>query len=375
MPSFTTDVRKTMQVSISPGRAEVADAATVNAALVDFELVDDLHRPHLWRARDGAGWKARAQRVDRVVARIEPADHVRHDVHDVAVALDRELFGHADRPDLGDATDIVAAEIEQHQVFGAFLLVSQKIGGEPLVLGWCRATPTCARDRANRHCAVTHAHQNFRAGAHDLERAEVEEGQERRGVHPPQRAIKRKGRQRERRSEALAQHDLEDVAGAHVFARTLDHREKIRLRRVGALRLREKMRIGDFLVHERTLERRDDRFDALARMLPRHGRGHAGHGVAPASRHSFRHAPRRRRRRSSVAAGWRREHRSDRISRVRAAPSRAPCRSRDSRRRRLPSVAARLCPVSQIRPARPAARRAAARRRAHTRLGEKRRGD
>ncbi len=55
------------------------------------------------------------------VPRGEPAFDVGDDVHDVAVALDDELLGHLDRADLGDAADIVAAEIEQHQMFGAFL--------------------------------------------------------------------------------------------------------------------------------------------------------------------------------------------------------------------------------------------------------------
>ncbi len=60
-------------VHLPVGR-EVADAAAVGPALGLFQLVDDLHRPHFRRARQRAGGKARHQRVDGVVFRIERAD-------------------------------------------------------------------------------------------------------------------------------------------------------------------------------------------------------------------------------------------------------------------------------------------------------------
>ena len=70
--------------------------------------------------------------------------------------------------------------------------------------------------------AVAQPHQDFRAAADDREAAEIEEEQERRRVDPPQRAIQREGRQREGHREALARHDLEDVAGGDVFLAALD---------------------------------------------------------------------------------------------------------------------------------------------------------
>ena len=74
-------------------------------------------------------------------------------MHDVAVALDRELLGHFDRADFGDAADIVAAEIEQHQMFGALLLVGEQFGGQRLVLGLRLAAPARAGDRTDRDLA------------------------------------------------------------------------------------------------------------------------------------------------------------------------------------------------------------------------------
>ena len=54
--------------------------------------------------------------------------------------------------------------------------------------------------------------------------AEVEEEQERGGVEPAQRPIERERRQAERQVEPLRGHHLEDVAGADVLLRPLDHR-------------------------------------------------------------------------------------------------------------------------------------------------------
>ena len=51
------------------------------------------------------------------------------------------------------------------------------------------------------------------------EAAEIEEEQERRRIDPPQRAVQRERRQRERHREALARHDLEGVAGGDVLLR------------------------------------------------------------------------------------------------------------------------------------------------------------
>ena len=88
----------------------------------------------------------------------------------MAVALDGETVGHCHRAGGGDPSDVVATEVEQHHMFGAFLLVGEEIGGQRLVLGLGLAAPTGARDGPDRHLAVTHAHQDFRARTNDLER-------------------------------------------------------------------------------------------------------------------------------------------------------------------------------------------------------------
>ena len=75
---------------------------------------------------------------------------VRNDVHHLAEALDRELIGHLDRGCPRDAADVVAAEIEQHQMLGALFLVRQQLGFKRPVLLGCRAAWPGAGDRAHR---------------------------------------------------------------------------------------------------------------------------------------------------------------------------------------------------------------------------------
>ncbi len=46
-------------------------------------------------------------------------------MHDVAVALDVPIFGDPHRARLADSTEIVAAEVDEHQMLGILLLVGQ----------------------------------------------------------------------------------------------------------------------------------------------------------------------------------------------------------------------------------------------------------
>ncbi len=75
-------------------------------------------------------------------------------MHHLAVALDEELVGDLDRADLGDAADIVAAEIEQHQMLGALLGIGQQFRFERLILVRRRAARPGAGDRADGDDAV-----------------------------------------------------------------------------------------------------------------------------------------------------------------------------------------------------------------------------
>src|SRR3546814_1673591 len=57
---------------------------------------------------------------------IYAADDVRNDVHDMAVELDGIAVGDAHAAADRSAADVVAAEVEQHQMLGAFLGIGEQ---------------------------------------------------------------------------------------------------------------------------------------------------------------------------------------------------------------------------------------------------------
>src|SRR5207253_4810702 len=114
------DVDRGVEVAV-PG--EVADGAAVAAALDRLELVDDLHRPHLRGAGQGAGGQGRAQHVYRAHPLFKPAGDLADDVEDVRVGLDLHFLVDLDGAVLADAAEVVAAEGDQHHVLGPLLRI------------------------------------------------------------------------------------------------------------------------------------------------------------------------------------------------------------------------------------------------------------
>ena len=137
-------------------------------------------------------------------------------MHDLAVALDHETLGDLDCTGRGDPADVVAAEVEQHQMLGPFLGIGQQLGLEGAISRGRRAAGAGAGQRADGDLAVLQPHQDFRAGARQLEAFEVQVEQIGRGVLAAQRPVKGERIAAPVGREAVAQHHLEDVAGGDV---------------------------------------------------------------------------------------------------------------------------------------------------------------
>ena len=75
--------------------------------------------------------KARHERVEPIAIVGELAFDDRRQVHDVREALEAHELRHAHRPVVADAADVVAAEIDEHDVLGALLLVALQLLGQP----------------------------------------------------------------------------------------------------------------------------------------------------------------------------------------------------------------------------------------------------
>src|SRR3546814_9653732 len=106
------------------------------------------------RAADRAGRKRRAQHVDVTQPFAQGTGHLAGDVHDVAVALDHELLADLHRAWLGDAADVVAAQVDQHQVFGPLLRISEQLGFERGVLFRCLPARAGAGQRSEEHTSA-----------------------------------------------------------------------------------------------------------------------------------------------------------------------------------------------------------------------------
>jgi hypothetical protein len=145
-----------------PIEAEVTDRTGVDAALDRFKFVDDLHRPHLWRAGDGSGGKSGLEHIKRVKLGPQPGLDIRNDVHHVRVTLDDHVFGQFDGTNAGDAASIVATKVEKLDVLCTLLFVGQQLGGERLVFVERDTPPTGAGDRPHGDGVAFKADKDFR---------------------------------------------------------------------------------------------------------------------------------------------------------------------------------------------------------------------
>ncbi len=145
-------------------------------------------------------------------------------MHDVAVVLDLHQLVHTDRSVLADAAQVVAPEVDEHDVLGALLLVGQQLGGDaPVLLGRGPARAG-AGDRLGRDVAPGDRQQRLGARTGDLEVAEVEEVHVGARVDGAQATVDRERLDRRGRRPALGGDDLEGVAGVDVADDPLDHR-------------------------------------------------------------------------------------------------------------------------------------------------------
>src|SRR5262249_43371755 len=101
------------------GEVEIENAAGVDAAARAFDLFDDFHGADVGGAGDGASRKTRHERVEAIDVFAEPAAQRRHDVHHVREALDGHELLDLDAAVFADAAEIIAAEVDEHDVLGA----------------------------------------------------------------------------------------------------------------------------------------------------------------------------------------------------------------------------------------------------------------
>ena len=158
---------------------------------------------------------------DRIELRTESPPHLADQMHDVAVTAHLHELHHLYRARLANATEIVAAEIDQHDVLGTLLLVGQQLGLQGEVGRLVDAARAGAGDGPHGGAAPLHGHQHLRRGAGDGHPGQAQEVHVGRGVDHPQHPVDVEGVGGGRHREPLGRHHLEDVAGGDVLRRRL----------------------------------------------------------------------------------------------------------------------------------------------------------
>ena len=134
--------------------------------------------------------------------------------------------------EVGDAADVVAAQVDEHDVFGDFLFIGAEVGFEGAVGGFVGTAGAGAGDGAVLDGAAMDADEELGRGAYDVglghfgllaafERgvrfeAEAQEVHVWRGIDDAQGAVDVEGVDAGDAVEALREDTLEDVAGADV---------------------------------------------------------------------------------------------------------------------------------------------------------------
>ncbi len=79
-------------------------------------------------------------------------------------------------PGFAHTAQIVATEIDEHDVLGALLLVGEQIGAQPAVLGHVGTARTRTGERTREHLVALDTHERLGARAHErhVARADVE---------------------------------------------------------------------------------------------------------------------------------------------------------------------------------------------------------
>src|SRR6266851_2801778 len=204
-------------------KIHVQHAAGIDAAAGALQFFDDFHGADLGRAGDSAGGKASHQRVQAIHIFAETATQSGDDVHDVGETLDGHELLDFDGAVIADAAEIVAAEIDKHDVLGAFLFAAEQLFFEALVFGFVFAAGPSSGDGAVENIAALDFHEHFGRAAHDRDVVHLQKEEIRRRIQGAQLAIDFERLSFGLGGKALAEHNLENVAGANVLLGFADH--------------------------------------------------------------------------------------------------------------------------------------------------------
>lgn len=136
----------------------------------------------------------------------------------LGIPVYHHVIGDSDRADLGNSTEVIAAQIDQHVMLGKLLLIGKQLVFERLVLLRRFAARTGAGNREGGQAAVIQPDKRFRRGTHDLVPINGKEHHVRRGIGGAEHAVCAQQAVRIRTGKLPRLHGLKDIAVKDVLA-------------------------------------------------------------------------------------------------------------------------------------------------------------
>src|SRR5262249_17295769 len=156
-----------------------------------------------------------------------------------------------------DAADVIAAEIDEHDVLGALLRIGQQFGGEAFVLLLATAARARAGQGADRRLVALDADHDFRRRTDQAQRPRLQIEQERTRIDDAQGPVNVERPRSRLGLQALAEDDLEDVAGVDVLFATLDgglEGGALEVRAEGQMDLTDRLNVGQLQIGDTLLQ-------------------------------------------------------------------------------------------------------------------------
>src|SRR5210317_1135435 len=144
-------------------------------------------------------------------------------MHHVTVALNDQQVPHFYTAASGDTANVVADEIDEHQVLSPLLWIGEQLffKGQILLHRSAPRTGTCYRPEFHRISFFSDENFGRRADLNQIPKFEIEKI--RAGVNMPQGPIYRMWRELRPGMEALRQNYLKDITGQNVLPGLVDH--------------------------------------------------------------------------------------------------------------------------------------------------------
>ena len=151
--------------------ANPADSPAIGAARIALDRVEQFQGADLGGTRNRPAGEQRADEIDRAFALPKPgADHADHLV-DGGIALDREGFVHPHAAGFGDTGEIVAHQIDDHQILGAILDRASELRSQRCIRLRIAAPRAGALHRLGLGHAILERNEQFGAEAEQPMRA------------------------------------------------------------------------------------------------------------------------------------------------------------------------------------------------------------